>query len=211
MSYSYNSNSNGSYTTIHKIYIYNIHIQLLEKNEDPTIHFIVAEYKELIPGINYLFRTRGINEAGKGLWSQHTYSTFTLATIPDIPKPPYIAHVTLRTILFAWDPPNSGGSAISGYDIILKNLNNKVIELPRSSVTYLWEGLFPGRSYYIKIQAKNDVGISGYSEWNDELNCHTITGPPEISENPRAISGTWNSITLECRLPYHNGSYITGF
>jgi hypothetical protein len=179
-------------------------------NEDRTVHFVVAEYGGLVPGLNYLFRIRGINEAGCGRWSDHTYSTFTVATAPAVPKPPYIAEATLRSILFAWEPPNNGGSAITGYDIILKNLDNKLISLPRSSVTYLWEGLFPGRSYFIQVQARNEVGESGFSDWNADTDAQTVIGPPDTPGNPRAVGGTWNSITLECRLSYDNGSRITG-
>lgn len=175
------------------------------------MHFVVAEYGGLVPGLNYLFRIRGINEAGCGPWSDHTYSTFTVATAPAVPKPPHIAEATLRSILFAWEPPNNGGSAITGYDIILKNLDNKMIALPRSSVSYLWEGLFPGRSYFIRVQARNEVGESGFSDWNNaDTDAQTVIGPPDTPGNPRAVAGTWNSITLECRLSYDNGSRITG-
>ena len=174
------------------------------------MHFIVAKYDGLVPGLNYLFRIRGINEAGVGPWSQPTYSTFTVAIAPAVPRPPRIAEATLRSILFAWDPPANGGSAITGYDIILKNLDNKLIALPRSSVSYLWEGLFPGRSYFIKVQARNEVGASGFSDWNDVSDAQTVIGPPDTPENPRAVAGTWSSITLECRLSYDNGSRIVG-
>jgi hypothetical protein len=35
----------------------------------------------------------------------------------------------------------------------------KLIELPRTAVSYLWEGLFPGRSYFLKVQARNEVSM----------------------------------------------------
>ena len=182
---------------------------VLERRQDTTMLFVVAEYVNLKPGFNYLFRTRGMNVAGLGPWSVPTYSTFTLPTVPATPHRPHIAHATLRSILFQWDPPDTGGSAITGYSIILKN-SDRHINLPRSAVNYLWEGLFPGRSYYLKVQARNEVGASEYSEWNLPSQSHTMTGPPELPPNPRAIAGTWDHITLETRLSYNNGSFITG-
>lgn len=181
---------------------------ILERRQDTTMLFVVAEYSYLEPGFSYIFRTRGQNVAGFGPWSVPTFSTFTHPTAPSVPHRPHIAEATLRSILFQWEPPETGGSAITGYDIILKN-NNRHISLPRSAVTYLWEGLFPGRSYYIKVQARNEVGESGYSEWNLPTQSHTLTGPPEVPPNPRAVAGSWDRITLQTRLSYNNGAVIT--
>jgi len=87
---------------------------LLHRRSDTTMLFVVAEYTHLRPGFSYLFRTRGVNVAGLGPWSVPTYSTFTKATIPGVPHRPRIAQAALRSILFAWDPPDTGGSAITG-------------------------------------------------------------------------------------------------
>jgi hypothetical protein len=183
-------------------------METIEKQKDTTMLFVAAEYVNLKPGFSYLFRTRGINVAGVGPWSVPTFSTFTLPTVPGVPNRPHIAHATLRSILFQWEPPDTGGSAITGYSIILKN-SGRHINLPRSAVTYLWDGLFPGRSYYMKVQAHNEVGSSEYSEWNLPTQSHTLTGAPEPPNNPRAVDGSWDHITLETRLSYNNGSIIT--
>ena len=85
----------------------------------------------------------------------------------------------------------------------------KEIELSRSENFFLWEGLFPGKSYYIKVRAKNQVGESEFSDWNDHDQSFTLSASAETPSNPIAISGTWNSVSLEARLPYSNGSQIT--
>jgi hypothetical protein len=181
---------------------------LERRQEDPTMLFVAAEYVNLKPGFSYLFRTRGINPAGLGPWSVPTFSTFTLPTVPGVPRPPHVAEATLRSILFAWEPPETGGSAITGYTVVLKN-SGRTIHLPRSAVTYLWEGLFPGRSYFIKVKAHNEVGESEFSEWNLPSQSHTMTGSPEVPPHPRAVAGSWDTITLETRLSYNNGAPIT--
>jgi hypothetical protein len=86
----------------------------------------------------------------------------------------------------------------------------KHIELQRSSVSYLWEGLFPGRSYQMRVMARNVVGDSEWSDWNlDGTQSHTLTGAPETPTNPLAIDGTWSTITLETRIPFCNGAPAT--
>ena len=182
--------------------------RMLDENENIIMLFVVAEYKNLRPGTNYLFRTRGMNEAGVGPWSDATFSTFTLPTKPSVPSRPTIAQATLRTILFQWDPPDTGGSAITGYTLLLKN-TGRTVHLPRSAVTYLWEGLFPGRAYYLKVQAHNEVGESEFSEWNLPSQSQTLTAAPEPPHHPRAVAGTWNCITLQTQLPYNNGAIVT--
>jgi len=59
------------------------------------------------------------------------------------------------------------------------------------------------------VQAKNEIGQSEYSEFNLPTQSHTLTGPPEVPLNPHAVSGTWDKITLQTRLPYNNGALIT--
>jgi hypothetical protein len=182
--------------------------EVLDRTQDTKMLFVSVEYLNLRPGFSYLFRTRGLNVEGPGPWSTPTYSTFTLPTIPSIPMRPRIAHATLRTILFEWDPPETGGSAITGYDVYLKNAH-KHVQLPRAAVSYLWEGLFPGRSYFLKVRARNEVGESEYSEYNDAAHSQTLTGAPEPPPHPHAIAGTWESITLRTRIPYHNGATVS--
>lgn len=178
------------------------------ENDDSMV-FAAVEYLNLKPGFLYVFRTRGLNVAGEGPWSELSYSAYTRPTRPHPPPAPYIVSATLRSILFGWHPPDDGGSAIIGYRIHMLH-NNKFIDLPRSSVTHLFEGLFPGRSYRVRVLSKNVVGESDWSEWNLETESYTLTGVPETPANPLAVDGTWNSLTLEARIPFGNGARVTG-
>ncbi len=177
--------------------------------EDDTVLFVVARYTDLRPGFLYVLRTRGLNVAGEGPWSEVTYSSYTKPTRPHPPSPPFIETAALRSIKFAWEPPDDGGSAIIGYRIFLRN-TGKHIDLQRSSVSYLWEGLFPGRSYQMRVMARNVVGDSEWSDWNlDGTQSHTLTGAPETPANPLAVDATWSSVTLETRIPFCNGAPAT--
>lgn len=184
-------------------------LQIIDEAEaDFSQIYLVAEFENLLPGFMYLFRIRGKNVAGDGPWSDPTYSTFTKPDIPHAPNPPRIQKATLRTILFTWDPPDDGGSAITGYTVLLKNSGRR-IDLPRTSVSYLWEGLFPGRSYFMKVCARNEVGDSSFSEYNAEEDSRTVIDVPETPKNPLAVRGDWNLLTLQMRVPYNNGAEIT--
>lgn len=181
----------------------------LERTNSVTHLLVAFEYPNLHPGFMYSIRVRGGNVAGMGAWSEPTLSTSTLPTEPHPPNPPRLASSTLRSLTFQWDPPHDeGGSAITGYRIYLKNID-KYIDLPRSTTTFKWESLFPGRSYFMKVLAINEVGASDYSEFNSEEDSFTQTGVPEQPDNPIAVEGSWNSIHYEVNIPYHNGSTIT--
>lgn len=166
------------------------------------------EFHDLHPGHLYQLRVRGLNVAGVGPWSDPTLTTSTLPTKPCAPPQPTILTASLRSLVFQWSPPiDDGGTAITGYRIYLKNID-KVIDLPRSSVTYTWDSLFPGKSYYMKVLAKNEVGESEYSEFNDESQSFTIVAAPEKPSNPIATDGSWHSVTYEVDIPYHNGAVV---
>lgn len=194
---------------VHDLSVETVKRVLNNVEEDDTVLFVVARYTNLRPGFLYVLRTRGLNVAGEGPWSEVTYSAYTRPTRPHPPSPPFIETAALRSIKFAWEPPDDGGSAIIGYKIHLRN-TGKYIELQRSSVSYLWEGLFPGRSYQMRVMARNVVGDSEWSDWNlDGTQSHTLTGAPETPTNPLAIDGTWSNITLETRIPFCNGAPAT--
>jgi hypothetical protein len=193
-------------------FVLNIHFvcqQYIDRSEQETHLLAAVEYPNLKSGFGYILRTRGGNVAGLGSWSGPSVSTCTMATIPSAPSTPQTFARTLRSLTFQWTPPHEdGGSAIIGYRIHLKNID-KEIELPRTSVSYTWDGLFPGRSYFVRVLAVNVKGISEYSDFNSESESYTLTASPDIPQNPLAVSGTSTSLTFEASTPFHNGSPIT--
>jgi hypothetical protein len=44
---------------------------------------------------------------------------------------------------------------------------DKVIPLSRVTTTFLWDNLFPGQHYQLKVMALNGEGESAWSEWSD--------------------------------------------
>ncbi|RYH20344.1 hypothetical protein EON65_23735 [archaeon] len=173
-------------------------------------HILVsAKYKNLHPGFLYGFRVRGINQVGRGSWSATTLTISTLPTLPCVPDRPVLKSSTLRSLTVQWNPPqDDGGSAITGYTINLIN-TDKYIDLGRSTVQFTWEGLFPGKSYRLRVAAKNMVGQSDFSEPNSVEHSYTSIAPPEMPTTaPVAVEGSWNELTYEVAVPYSNGAKI---
>lgn len=157
----------------------------------------------------YSFRVRGVNRVGKGKWSPPTLTATTLPDLPSPPSKPTLKQSTLRSLTFQWNPPKEdGGTAITGYTVHLMN-KDKYIDVGRSTVTYTWQGLFPGRLYRYRVRAINSVGVSEYSEPNDDEDGYTSTAPPEQPiPAPLAIAGSWNELIYQVQTPYHNGAPV---
>lgn len=187
-------------------------LEMLRRSEDETFILVGCEYSGLRPGFLYSIRLRGSNVTGAGDWSEASLSVATLPTLPSTPNSPRIAAAKLRSITFMWDPPeDDGGTAITGYRLCLQNANDRTVDLPRSTVSYTWGGLFPGRSYRLCVQAKNSVGSSPFSPLNSLEESYTMTAPPELPTNPLAVAGGWDSLSFEIDTPYPNGAAVTHF
>ncbi len=117
---------------------------MLECSKDETLQLVGMEFPNLRPGFAYVLRVRGLNVTGPGPWSNPSLSVNTHPTIPATPSPPFLASSSLRSLVLQWNPPHDdGGTAITGYRLHLLN-TDKTLELPRSTMTYTWTGLFPG-------------------------------------------------------------------
>lgn len=184
-------------------------LQLLERSRDRTHVPVSMVYGNLHPGYLYSFRARGVNRVGCGAYSEPTLTTSTKADLPHTPARPTLVHSTLRSLTLQWAPPeDDGGTAITGYTLHLLT-EDRFIDVGRSTISYVWEGLFPGRSYRLRVRAVNSVGISDFSEPNRIEESYTSTAPPEpASPAPLAVMGTWNELRYEVIVPYSNGAPI---
>ena len=185
--------------------------EIVRKSEEDDTHlFVCKTITGLEPGFEYRIAIRGTNEEeGAGEWSEGSYSFNTHPTLPCIPVSPFIEERTLTSIKFAWHAPDGRGTAITGYTVQIQH-TGKEFNLPRSQQHYELDHLLPGKSYFIRVLSKNSVGQSEYSNWNTVEQSHTLTDKAEMPSRPHAKSGNWNTITLESKLPYNNGSPISG-
>jgi hypothetical protein len=107
-----------------------------------------------------------------------------------------------------WDPPDDSGSAIIGYRIYIKH-REYYMDVPRWQVTYEMNKLLPGQSYHLKVLAKNVVGWTDYSPYNNDFVGETATAPPDTPSNPTPYAGGWGYMKLKCIIPFGNGRPAT--
>jgi len=174
---------------------------LVDRLSDNNVLFVAHELVGLDPGFMFRFQITGINRMGSGPPSPISYSVSTKSAEPSVPAAPFIAKATLTTVKFQWHAPDDNGSAVVGYRIFIKH-TKKSIDLPRTQTTYKLFNLRPGKSYYLRVLAKNGVGWSEYSDYNGDSDSKTRVEAPDTPENPYPIAGTFCSITLSMRLNY---------
>ena len=181
---------------------------IVEKSKDDTEVFVMAVIPNLRPGFMYRYVVQAVNSVGPGLASLESYSVSTSPARPAPPERPVQVSSTLNSITFKWQPTDDGGSALTGFRLYVKHMARHV-DLNRGSVTYTLRHLQPGKQYYVRVLSMNAVGLSEYSDYNDDESSYTATGKPDSPESMRAIAGTWCSLTMQARLPHSNGAEIS--
>ncbi|ANC31423.1 fibronectin type III domain-containing protein [Isoptericola dokdonensis] len=126
-----------------------------------------------VDGLNrasdYVIQVRAHNSAGWGDWSDRAPFT-TAATRPDKPARPTAPaeYVTTQTMRVYYENPNTGGDAITTWQVRLEDTSGTVLGTfddgngppYYSGIT----GLQPGRTYRARVRMRNAVGWSDWSE-----------------------------------------------
>ena len=85
-----------------------------------------------------------------------------------------------------------------------------IIFKSRYENSYYCRDLFPGQSYQLRVQAKNAIGWSEYSEYSDPIDGMTLVAAPDIPLPPKPMNATTSSLQFELLLPNAYGCVITG-
>lgn len=131
------------------------------------------------------------------------YVTVNVVTVPGTTPTPTVT--ASRTSLAAsWSAPSSGGSAITGYEVMW---NTSASASGASSATQgttrsrAITGLRPNRDYYTRVRARNS---SGWGEWSPWRKATTLTtGAPGFTVTP-SVDG--KSATVQASPPSGVGS-----
>merc|ERR1711935_844542 len=75
----------------------------------------------LHPGKVYAFKVQAVNSVGNGPFSERSNHAVTeKRSVPGPPGAPIVSQVTTRGLTLTWDPANSHGSEIYGYQLMVK-------------------------------------------------------------------------------------------
>uniref|UniRef100_UPI00398E58DB fibronectin type-III domain-containing protein 3A-like n=1 Tax=Pristiophorus japonicus TaxID=55135 RepID=UPI00398E58DB len=149
---------------------------------------------ELRPATDYHIRVSAMCNSVKGSASEPASFTTEISE-PDSPAPPKLINRTKNSLSLQWKAPNDGGSKISNYllewDEGKHNLfkecyfgHQKQCKLTKLS---------PSVGYTFRLAAKNDIGLSDFSE---TVQYYTAGSVPAAPAPPRLIRAgvTWMSL-----------------
>ncbi|XP_072126584.1 fibronectin type-III domain-containing protein 3A-like isoform X5 [Mobula birostris] len=154
---------------------------------------------ELRPATEYHVRVSAMCNSVKGFASEPT--SFTTAIIePDCPAPPKLTGRTKNSLSLQWKAPNDGGSKISNYllewDEGMHNFFKECYQGPQK--LYKLTKLSPSVGYTFRLAAKNDIGLSEFSE---TVHYYTVGSVPAAPASPRLIHAGVTWMALEWSRP----------
>ncbi|KAG2434770.1 hypothetical protein HXX76_007655 [Chlamydomonas incerta] len=174
----------------------------------------------LRPGCAYRVRVRARNAVGWGQWALPVDLT-TAADAPEVPQSLQPASCTPTTIVITWAPPrHDGGSKVHTYRMEMASADCVCGRCPQASAAsgqalrpalcpghtplavYAAEAvgaelrhLQPGCRYIFRVQAVNQQGSSGWTDWAAGATCAdvpTAPGPPLVAGvAPTALMLSW--------------------
>ncbi|XP_023672257.1 fibronectin type-III domain-containing protein 3A-like isoform X1 [Paramormyrops kingsleyae] len=155
--------------------------------------------EDLRPATGYHVRVCSSCGSVKGSPSEAAGFT-TQSAPPDAPAPPRLIVRSKSSLVLQWKAPSDNGSKITGYLLEFdegKQSAFKEIYFGHSK-QYKIIRLSPSTKYSFRIAAKNDVGMSPFSE---VLTCCTAGSAPQPPAPPRLAAAGVSWLTLEWSAP----------
>ncbi len=169
----------------------------------------------LTTNISYTYQVSAINSVGTSSPSNEASAMPTPTSAPPATKPSAPTGLTASAmsetqIKLFWQPPNNGGSPITGYKIEYKNGTNTYFVLSSNVgnvTTYIHNGLKTGSTYTYRVSALNSMGTSSTSNEASATPTKTLTPTGLIATaiSPTSIALSWNAPTETY------GQTITGY
>ncbi|XP_056612182.1 fibronectin type-III domain-containing protein 3A isoform X3 [Triplophysa dalaica] len=139
-----------------------------------------ATLQELRPATDYHVRVQAMCNRLQGIPSEPVSFT-TLSCEPDVPGPPRKASGTKSSLVLQWKAPCDNGSKIQNY--ILQWDEGKGTDVfeqcyygPQKQ--YRLTKLSPASRYSFRLAAKNDLGVSEFSEFVHIMTSCSVPAPP---------------------------------
>jgi hypothetical protein len=171
----------------------------------------------LTAGVSYRFKVTALNYIGEG--AESPIGTIIAATVPDqiLQAPTYVSS-TLTSVTVTWLAPDNGGSAITGYKVLMNGGGSSTVftditssgTLNNTTRTFTTPtSLTTGTTYQFKVVATNAVGDSVESPQSLNIMAAIV---PTVPLNLAKFAATSSSITVSWVAPTNTGGTpLTGY
>ncbi len=166
-------------------------------------------------GTKYIYRIRALPQTGDAGWSATSMSDGASATTHgDTPGRPTALAVAVAStnpttsLTLTWTAPtDTGGSALTGYEVQIRSGGRWVAESTPTAATYTDTGLAVGTKYYYRVRAVNG---EGGGLWSAYAAGTTNTGDPDAPVLTATATGM-KTIRLTWNVPNYNGATVTEY
>ena len=172
----------------------------------------------LTAGTRRDYRVSAINSAGSGSASTAANATTATATAPDAPTGLSATADGQTTIDLEWTAPtNTGGSAITGYNIEISTdggttFSDLVPNTSSTSTTYAHTGLTGGTTRHYRVRAINTVDVGPPSNVANATTAASTSTAPGAPTSLSATADGPTNIDLSWTAPANTGgATITGY
>lgn len=142
----------------------------------------------LAKNTTWYFAGRAHNEQGWGVWGPA--SNYSIPNTPGQVQTYSLTAVAANKVRVTITPPATGGSPITGYDILFADNSGWVSPTLVETTSTVKDVIVPGGILYFRVRAKNAIGVGGYSGTQNI----TIVVNPKI-----LIGGTWRNTEVYVR------------
>jgi hypothetical protein len=165
----------------------------------------------LVPGANYTFEVRAVNQFGNGPFG--VSNEITAKGAPAAPTG-VVAVARDSSVDLSWTPGSNNGDPITGYQVQVRTgttvLATRNVTGAVSSATI--DGLTNGTLYNFRLRAVNSVGVSGFSVPSNQVRPATVPGPARVGTPTLGNVGGALTAVANWDAPLSNGgSAVTGY
>ena len=165
---------------------------------------------DLCPKTSYIFRLQAHNNRGSSEKSEVSEAISTRAALPSQPGQPRAIKVTHDQITITWAKPDHYTENVQSYTVLYSSEGKRWAEVKteRTEQECRVSTLSPDTSYYFKVQAESEDGVSKDSDISDVIK--TRSPIPSQPGKPKCDSAEHDCITLTWSKPdnyYENVEY----
>ena len=204
-------------------YVMNYHVNYCSQEQSKEwISLRVQGEKETVavtglsPKTTYLFKVQAQSKTGFSEMSEVSAGVHTLFPVPSQPGQPQAVHISHDKIKITWAKPQLYAEFVQNYTIHyipIKNISSTTwwttVNTESAVEEFEISGLEVNTSYLFKVQAKSVDRSSEYSETSSEI--QTAIPIPGKPEQPKIVSVTYNSVSLEWAKPTQYSEFVTSY